>query len=77
MSTGSRKHRFMVFTSIHARMYDMPSRFAASLSEPTSATSLSNSTFPGPSAMSFPQMTLKRGRNTFVFPSFLAAMLAQ
>ena len=52
----------MVLTSFQARMYDISILSAASAMLPVVAMCLSNSTLPGPSAISLPRSTLKRGR---------------
>jgi hypothetical protein len=53
-TNGSLKHWFMVRMRVHARMYDMCIRSAASRIEPVSATTASKSALPGPKAISSP-----------------------
>lgn len=60
-TSGSLKHRFIVWINFHARIYDIFMRDAALPMEPVSPTNCSNSALPGPMAISFRNVIRKRG----------------
>ncbi len=59
-TSGSRKQRFMVATSIHARRYDIFIDLAAAEIDPVSCIACSNVILPGPIAISRPYSSRNR-----------------
>lgn len=65
-TTGCLKQRFIVWTRVHARMYDISIAADAWRKLPVRAMCSSSSTLPGPSAMSRPDTMRMRGTTRIV-----------